>query len=65
MPTTTEQIHAGQAVYTPNMLAIYDVLVLGLSNRWIWKCPTPRLLATSSARSASKRSAAPRCFRRR
>jgi 2-polyprenyl-3-methyl-5-hydroxy-6-metoxy-1,4-benzoquinol methylase len=27
------------------MLAIYDVLVLGLSNRWIWKCPTPRLLA--------------------
>ena len=45
MPTTTEQIHAGQAVYTPNMLAIYDVLVLGLSNRWIWKCSTPRLLA--------------------
>ncbi len=44
-PTTTEQIHAGQAIYTPNMLAIYDVLVLGLSNRWIWKCPTPRLLA--------------------
>lgn len=45
MPITTEQIHAGQAVYTPKMLAIYDVLVLGLSNRWIWKCPTPRLLA--------------------
>ncbi|MBG0800994.1 class I SAM-dependent methyltransferase [Methylocystis sp. H4A] len=44
-PTTTEQIHAGQAIYTPNMLAIYDVVVLGLSNRWIWKCPTPRLLA--------------------
>ncbi|MGB5086999.1 MAG: class I SAM-dependent methyltransferase [Methylocystis silviterrae] len=38
-------MHAGQAIYTPNMLAIYDVLVLGLSNRWIWKCPTPRLLA--------------------
>ncbi|TLG77686.1 class I SAM-dependent methyltransferase [Methylocystis sp. B8] len=45
MPVTTEQIHAGQAIYTPKMLAIYDVLVLGLSNRWIWKCPTPRLLA--------------------
>ncbi|CCJ06613.1 class I SAM-dependent methyltransferase [Methylocystis sp. SC2] len=44
-PITTEQIHAGQAVYTPKMLAIYDLLVLGLSNRWIWKCPTPRLLA--------------------
>lgn len=45
MPVTSEQIHAGQAVYTPKMLAIYDVLVLGLSNRWIWKCQTPRLLA--------------------
>jgi 2-polyprenyl-3-methyl-5-hydroxy-6-metoxy-1,4-benzoquinol methylase len=45
MPVTSEQIHAGQAVYTPKMLAIYDVLVLGLSNRWIWKCPTPCLLA--------------------
>jgi SAM-dependent methyltransferase len=45
MPVTTEQIRAGQAIYTPKMLAIYDVLVLGLSNRWIWKCPTPRLLA--------------------
>lgn len=45
MPVTSEQIHAGQAVYTPKMLAIYDFLVLGLSNRWIWKCPTPRLLA--------------------
>jgi 2-polyprenyl-3-methyl-5-hydroxy-6-metoxy-1,4-benzoquinol methylase len=45
MPVTSEQIRAGQAVYTPKMLAIYDVMVLGLSNRWIWKCPTPRLLS--------------------
>ncbi|MFO1102817.1 MAG: class I SAM-dependent methyltransferase [Methylocystis sp.] len=45
MPVTAEQIHAGQAIYTPKMLAIYDVLVLGLSNRWIWKCPTPQVLA--------------------
>ncbi len=27
------------------MLSIYDVFVLGISNRWIWKCPTPRLVA--------------------
>jgi hypothetical protein len=26
------------------MLAIYDVLVHGLSNRVAWRCPTPRLL---------------------
>ena len=37
--------HAGQAVYTPWTLAIYDTLVLGLSNRFIWRCPTPRILA--------------------
>jgi ubiquinone/menaquinone biosynthesis C-methylase UbiE len=35
---------AGQAVYTPAVLALYDAWVLGVSNRWIWKCPTSRLL---------------------
>lgn len=34
----------GQAVYTRRMLKIYDLLVLGISNQWIWRCPTPRLL---------------------
>lgn len=45
MSFTSEEIAAGQAVYTPKMLAVYDLLVLGLSNRFIWKCPTPVLLA--------------------
>ena len=31
------------AVYTPFTLAIYDVLVHGLSNRFAWRCPTRRL----------------------
>ena len=35
---------AGQAAYTPRSLWVYDALVLGLSNRFIWHCPTPRLL---------------------
>ena len=35
---------AGQAVYTKPVLRAYDLLVLGLSNRFIWKCPTWRLL---------------------
>ena len=39
-----QQEDAGQAVYTPAVLAVYDLWVLGLSNRWIWKCPTARLL---------------------
>ena len=42
--TATSQ-HAGHAVYTPRVLAIYDAWVLGISNRWIWKCPTSKLLA--------------------
>ncbi|MFO0916984.1 MAG: class I SAM-dependent methyltransferase [Planctomycetaceae bacterium] len=42
---TAQQVEAGQAVYTPGMLSIYDLLVLGISNRFIWKCPTPRLVA--------------------
>jgi hypothetical protein len=32
------------AVYTPFTLAIYDVLVHRLSNRFAWRCPTQRLV---------------------
>ena len=45
MTFTPEEVAAGQAIYTPKLLSIYDLLVLGLSNRFIWKCPTPRQLA--------------------
>jgi SAM-dependent methyltransferase len=34
---------AGTAVYTPLTLQAYDLWVLGLSNRFAWACPTPRL----------------------
>jgi SAM-dependent methyltransferase len=44
MNVTDEQIQAGQAVYTRPILATYDFFVLGVSNRFLWKCPTPRLL---------------------
>lgn len=33
-----------QAVYSPFVLRIYDWWVLSVSNRWIWKCPTPEIL---------------------
>lgn len=36
---------AGQAAYTKTILRVYDLLVLGVSNRFIWKCPAHRLLA--------------------
>lgn len=37
-------VHAGQAVYGRLTLAAYDPVVLGLSNRFLWRCPTSRLL---------------------
>jgi hypothetical protein len=45
MNVTTEQVAAGQAVYTKRTLALYDFVVLGISNRFIWKVPTQRLEA--------------------
>ncbi|GMG81766.1 class I SAM-dependent methyltransferase [Paralimibaculum aggregatum] len=39
------EVEAGQAVYTPLTLALYDRLVLGLSNRLLWRCPTRHLRA--------------------
>ncbi len=44
MTFTAEQVEAGQAVYTKRTLAAYDFVVLGLSNRFLWKCPTRRIL---------------------
>lgn len=40
MPVVDDAVRAGQAVYTPLSLAAYDIIVHGLSNRWIWRCPT-------------------------
>ena len=37
--------HAGQAIYTPLTLKLYDKAVLGLSCRWLWKCTSSELLA--------------------
>lgn len=44
-PRLDPAVRAGQAAYTRRSLALYDLLVLGLSNRWIWRCPTDRILA--------------------
>ena len=44
MSVSPEQVAAGHAVYTKRMLGIYDFLMLGLSNRLIWRCPTQRLV---------------------
>jgi SAM-dependent methyltransferase len=41
--TDDSGVHAGQAVYSPLVLAIYDFYVLGLSNHLLWRCPTREL----------------------
>ncbi len=40
----SQDVKAGQSVYTSMGLAIYDVLVLSISNSYIWKCPTRKIL---------------------
>jgi hypothetical protein len=39
----TERVEAGQAVYSPMVLRTYDWIVLGLSNRFFWRCRTAEL----------------------
>ena len=36
---------AGQAIYNPRTLQLYDLVVLRLSNPLIWRCPTAQILA--------------------
>jgi SAM-dependent methyltransferase len=43
--TVGEDAAAGAAIYTPFVLRLYDLGVHGLSNRFVWKCPTAALLA--------------------
>ncbi|MGB7757971.1 MAG: class I SAM-dependent methyltransferase [Salinisphaera sp.] len=45
MNAPTPSTHAGQAVYTRRNLALYDRMVLRVSNRWVWRCPTSKLRA--------------------
>lgn len=44
MEVSQQQVEAGQAVYSRRNLKVYDLIVHGLSNPWIWKCPTERLV---------------------
>ena len=44
MSVASEKVEAGQAIYSKKTLAFYDFVVLGVSNRFLWKCPTRRLV---------------------
>jgi hypothetical protein len=45
MHASAEDVLAGQAIYTKSVLDAYDLVVLGVSNHFIWRCPTARLRA--------------------
>ena len=47
-----DAVHAGQAAYTPFTLSLYDKAVLGVSCRWLWRCPASRLLGHYQANIA-------------
>jgi hypothetical protein len=44
MKASQSKAYDSQSVYSPATLAIYDTLVLRLSNPLVWRCPTPRIL---------------------
>lgn len=39
-----DEVEAGQRVYTPFTLRVYDLFVLGFSNRFVWRCPSSKML---------------------
>lgn len=40
----SKAVKDGQAIYSRSVLSIYDLWVLGISNSFIWKCPTKFIL---------------------
>lgn len=43
MTSFPEEHKPGYAVYSQGALKVYDTVVLGLSNRLVWRCPTSHL----------------------
>ncbi len=41
---SSDDVEAGQRVYTPLVLRSYDLFVLGFSNRFVWRCPSSTML---------------------
>jgi len=43
--TPDDAAYAGQAAYTPRMLSVYDLVVLGFNAHVMWRCSPRRLVA--------------------
>ena len=51
--TPDDDALAGAAVYSRALLMTYDVMVLGLSNRFAWRCPSSMVLSLYQANVTS------------
>lgn len=49
-----EENKPGYAVYSRRTLALYDALVLGFSNRFIWRCPSRHLIGHHEANLSAR-----------
>lgn len=49
MKPSDAEVIAGQAVYTKSTLSFYDLGIVGLSNSYIWKCPSALIEAHYNA----------------
>lgn len=53
--STHRDTRAGAAVYSSFVLKLYDLWVLGFSNRYAWRCPTGKVLLPFYRRHAGQR----------
>jgi len=53
MEPTKSEVEAGQAVYNKNVLSAYDVIVISISNHYIWKCSSSLIEAHYNANVSS------------
>ncbi len=50
----TDDAAAGAAIYSRTLLSVYDVFVLGFSNRFVWQCPSRLILDFYNAHVSAK-----------
>jgi SAM-dependent methyltransferase len=51
---TDEAVAAGAAVYSRQLLSVYDLYVLGFSNTFVWQCPSRLILDFYNAHLSGK-----------
>ena len=44
IPSEPAALPPSAAIYNRLLLGLYDVYVIGFSNRWVWRCPSSKIL---------------------